>query len=67
MFADNSRYGTLVNKKELNGGQQLIQEGDLLQFGHKSIFRLGSSDITGIDHVPATRGGLPLQMFLQGL
>ena len=39
LSADNSRYGTLINKKELNGGLQELREGDVLQFGHKSVFR----------------------------
>ncbi len=38
-FADMGRYGTLVNKQELKGGEANLTEGDLLQFGHKSSFR----------------------------
>lgn len=38
--SDKSRYGTLVNKEELKGGETHLSEGDLLQFGHKSNFRL---------------------------
>lgn len=34
-----SRYGTLVNKRELKGAEAELKEGDMLQFGHKSIFR----------------------------
>ncbi|DBA65593.1 TPA: hypothetical protein ACH3X2_002660 [Trebouxia sp. C0005] len=37
---DMGRYGTLVNKQELKGGEANLTEGDLLQFGHKSSFRL---------------------------
>ena len=33
------RYGTLVNKQELKGGEADLKEGDFLQFGHKSSFR----------------------------
>ena len=37
-----SRYGTLVNKQDLKGREAELKEGDLLQFGHKSEFRLGT-------------------------
>lgn len=37
---DTSRYGTLVNKVELKGAETHLQEGDFIQFGHKSSFRL---------------------------
>ena len=41
--SDKSRYGTLVNKEELKGAETQLKEGDLLQFGHKSNFRLAEA------------------------
>ncbi len=40
-----SRYGTLVNKQDLKGGEEELKEGDHLQFGHKSSFRYSSCTV----------------------
>ena len=53
--SDKSRYGTLVNKEELKGAESHLKEGDLLQFGHKSNFRLAEAfSSTQALHLDAT-------------
>lgn len=53
--SDKSRYGTLVNREELKGAEKHLKEGDLLQFGHKSNFRLVEAySCTEASHSDAT-------------
>ena len=61
--SDTSRYGTLVNRVELTGAETYLKEGDLLQFGHKSTFRLAKAfSLTGTLNQAQPRN-MPIVLF----